>query len=482
MKKHIIFSGLLLSLMTLASCDGTYDDWAAPQHNDPEAAVTIPGFSATAASAIDLGQVGDSVKVFSLSTAALPTGVTMKNTRIVITPQDDPKDATVATLTTTNAGKIDSTTLQNAIVANYGKRPVARTYTMKVYSNAINAAGQAMLIDAGTINLVATPAAPFISSAYYMVGNMFGWDAASMAKFTHSSKDVYEDPVFSIEFKTTAKDQYWKIIPQTNADAGNIWLEGTTGVVGVAVDGDTSMSGTLVTTKPQAGKIAEPGTYLLSINMMDYTYTIEKTNKYYMVGGLQGWSDKNKTCMFYPQGSGVYSYTSNWSVGKDNLKIWDEDSFGNWDVAYGSVKDGAQDASGALVNSGAGAFKAPTNEYYTLTINMGAKTYTWTKLDNQSPTEYTKIGLIGGFNNWGSDYELTQVAPHNWNVTFTQTTTGELKFRANGGWDVNWGTKQNIGEKYYGTGTNGGDNITVPAGTYNVFFNDITGEFAFVAQ
>ena len=40
----------------------------------------------------------------------------------------------------------------------------------------------------------------------------------------------------------------------------------------------------------------------------------------------------------------------------------------------------------------------------------------------------------------------------------------------------------NIAEKYYGTGTNGGDNIKVPAGTYNVFFNDITGEFVFAAK
>jgi hypothetical protein len=88
--------------------------------------------------------------------------------------------------------------------------------------------------------------------------------------------------------------------------------------------------------------------------------------------------------------------------------------------------------------------------------------------------------LIGAFNQWSSDFEMTQTAPHNWYVKFTQKETGELKFRANGGWDVNWGTGMTIGKIYYGVGTNGGSNITLPAGNYEVFFNDITGNFAFV--
>lgn len=485
MKKYIIFSGLLMSLMLMSSCNGTYDDWASPQHNDPEDAIIIPGFTATAANAIDLRNAGDSVKVFSLSSAALPSGVTRQKTRMIITPQGDTKDATITKINTTGDGKLDSASLQNIIAMNYGKRPVARTYSAHVYSDAINANGQAILIDAGSVNLVVTPAAPFIASAYYLVGDMVGWDAIGMVKLSHSSLDVYTDPVFSIEFKTTAAGQNLKLIPQTNIDNNNFWYEGTQGVVGVKTDGDTSTSGSLVTASPGAIKIPDAGTYLLTINMMDYTYTIEKTSKYYIVGGLQQWNDKTATgmtCLFYPMGNGVYSYTTNWESGANNLKIWDQDSFGNWNAAFGSVKDGATDISGSLVNSGAGAIASPTTEFYTLTINMGSKTYQWTKCDNQSPTEYPKISIIGEFNGWGADYELTQVTKHNWYGKFTQTTTGDLKFRANDDWTTSWGNKQNIGDKYYGTAANGGSNFTVPAGTYNVYFNDITGQFAFVAQ
>lgn len=494
MKKHIIFSGLLMSLLLMSSCNGTYDDWASPQHNDPEDAITIPGFTATAANAIDLGKAGDSVKVFSLSSAALPAGVTRQKTRMIITPKGDTKDATITKINTTDDGKIDSASLQNIIAMNYGKRPVARTYSAHVYSNAINGNGQAILIDAGAVDIVATPAAPFIANAYYLVGDMAGWDATGMVKLSHSSKDVYADPVFSIEFKTTAAGQNLKLITQNNIDNNTFWNGGVQGVVGAKNNHDTSTSGSLATTSdatssptaasPGAIQIPDAGTYLLTINMMTYTYKIEKTNKYYLVGGLQGWTSDpatGMTCMFYPTGNGVYSYTANWESGKNTLKIWDQDSFGNWGSAIGSAVDGATDMSGSLVSSSAGAIGAPTSEYYTLTINMSSKTYEWQKSANQSPTAYAKVSIIGAFSGW-SDQELTQVTKHNWHGTLTQTTAGELKFRANDDWTDNWGIKQNIGDKYYGTATAGGDNMTVPVGTYNVYFNDITGQFAFVAK
>ena len=112
--------------------------------------------------------------------------------------------------------------------------------------------GQAVLIDAGKINVVVTPKAPYIASNYYLVGDMYGegkWTLADCVKFNHSDADVYEDPEFTLMVTTTKDNQYWKIIPQGNIDAGNPWeIENDPkGVVGVAINGDTSMSGSLVT-------------------------------------------------------------------------------------------------------------------------------------------------------------------------------------------------------------------------------------------
>ena len=52
----------MLSAMTFVSCNGDYDDWADPQSNPQEEAVTLPGYTATAADPIDLANPGTSAK------------------------------------------------------------------------------------------------------------------------------------------------------------------------------------------------------------------------------------------------------------------------------------------------------------------------------------------------------------------------------------------------------------------------------------
>lgn len=76
-------------------------------------------------------------------------------------------------------------------------------------------------------------------------------------EIAHSDADVYEDPVFTIMFTTTDDNQYWKIIPQGNVDAGNIWAveNNPKGVVGVEKDGDDAMSGTLLTTTSEGKRL-----------------------------------------------------------------------------------------------------------------------------------------------------------------------------------------------------------------------------------
>ena len=93
-------------------------------------------------------------------------------------------------------------------------------------------------------------------------------------------------------------------------------------------------------------------------------------------------------------------------------------------------------------------------------------TYKWTKLANQNPTEFKYVSLIGVGGKWneGDDIDLKQVAPHKWRD------------------DGNWGFAE--GQNYENKGTlitsGGSGNISVPAGTYNIYFNDITGAYAFV--
>lgn len=484
MKKSLLYSLFALAGFAFASCDGNYDDWASPQHNDPENAITIPGFSATATEAVDLANAGETVKLFTLSEATLPENTTLEKTRIILKPADEASALKneETELTATNSGEVETADLQTTINTVYGKKPLAREFKCHVYSD-VMANGQAMLVDAGEISVVATPKAPFISSAYYFIGNVNGWttDVNELVKykFSHSDADVYDDPVFTYMVKTTEADQYWKIVPQENIDANDVFAQG---VLGVKENGSTDTEGSLVTDNPQAGKFAEPGTYVVTLNMLDYTYSIVKVDSYYMVGGVYGWNAEAASKLaFYCEGGSKASITTQW-IGDANLKIWNRDNIGNWDAAWGSVKDGESAAEGDLVNSGANAFVCPEKgAYYTLTIDMAAKKYSWTKLDNQGPKAFSTVSIIGGFNSWNGDVDMAQTAPHNWYLRHSFSEGTEMKFRSNHNWDSdNWGGKaKSLANMIYAEET-GGDNINVPAGTYDIYFNDITGKFMFV--
>ena len=290
MKKLSLYVSIALAGLFMGSCSDDFTNWANPQTNPQEDAITIPGFTATAGQAIDFANVEtDSVSTFTLSEAALPAGFTLEKARLELTPQGV-ENATKTTVNASPEGKGAVADLASALESAFGKRPTARTFDAHVYVNAVKE-GQAVLIDAGNINLVMTPKAPFIDTNYYLVGNMTDWQLDTNLKFAHSDAGVYEDPIFTIVFTTTEDDQCWKIIPQGNVDAGNIWAveNNPKGVVGVEKDGDDAMSGTLLTTtskgeKANAGKIAKAGTYQMTINMMDYTYTIIQPRVYEHVG------------------------------------------------------------------------------------------------------------------------------------------------------------------------------------------------------
>lgn len=356
MKKLSLYISIALAGLFMGSCTGDYTDWANPQTNPQEDAITIPGLTATAADAIDLANVSeDSVSTFTLNTAVLPEGFKLADARVEVTPQG----VEGATKTTFNAGiegRAAAADLSDVVVNAYGKRPTARTFDAHVYLDAVKD-GQAVLIDAGKINVVVTPKAPYIASGYYLVGQMTDWNLDTNLKFTHSeAADIYEDPVFTIIFTTTDDNQYWKIIPQGNVDAGNIWAveNDPKGVVGVEKDGDDAMSGTLLTTtskgeKAQAGKIAKAGTYQMTINMMDYTYTIKQPTVYEYVGLIgvgNDWENDVDMTEVTP-----HNWFIETTIPEGNFKIranhkWDDSA--NWGYAKGQEFS----STGKLITSG----------------------------------------------------------------------------------------------------------------------------------
>ncbi len=206
--------------------------------------------------------------------------------------------------------------------------------------------------------------------------------------------------------------------------------------------------------------------------------------QFYVVGAQPGWSGAAAiTALLYPEGGDVYTYTTKFT-GAWDLKIWaEEDALTeNWDAAYGCETDGDNSPEGTIINENAQAISSPTAEYYTFTFDKHHMSYSWTKLDDQAPAEYSSISLIGNFNDWADDVDMIQVAPHNWYVEHTFTIDDvEFKFRANHDWGTNWGAAWTVsGENFAAIGVGGGDNIKCAKGTYRFYINDITSKICVV--
>ncbi len=99
-------------------------------------------------------------------------------------------------------------------------------------------------------------------------------------------------------------------------------------------------------------------------------------------------------------------------------------------------------------------------------------------------TNAQTISLIGsGVGSWSTDVPLTAGAGGNYSATgivFAPTLDNgvlkcEVKFRQDAAWTFNWGSASFP----TGTGTQGGANIVVIPGTYDVTFNITTGAYAF---
>lgn len=470
--------------MSMVSCTEDYTDWANPQTNPQEDAVAFGNGSVTPVDVINLADVKtEKVKVASIVAPTSSNTAYTPTYKINFDGQSFDIDAD---------GNMAKADLVNYITSKYGKRPTERDIDATLDAWLSNGSTAAKMATSETFQVKAQPEAPFIDAAYYLVGDLTDWGLDTKLKFAHSDADVYEDPVFTLMFTTTKDDQCWKIIPQGNVDAGNIWAveNAPKGVVGIEQDGDNAMSGKLLTTnskgdKAGAGKIAKAGMYQMTINMMEYTYTIKQiAPEYYLVGKLQEWSDKleNKTCLMYAETPMVQSYTTQWNDDA-NLKIWLGSDWGNWDNAYGAKDNGDNSVEGKIAGSGAIVCPEP-GAFYTFKVDFSTMTYKWTKLENQNPTAYEKVGLIGVGGDWDNDVDMTEVTPHNWFIE-KNIPEGSFKIRANHKWDdaANWGFAE--GQEFSSTGkliTSGGSkDIKVSAGKYRIFFNDITLEYAIIA-
>ena len=447
-----ILLGMTL-LMSMVSCTEDYTDWGNPQTNPQEEAVAFGNGSVAPVDVINLADVKtEKVKVASIVAPTSSDAAYTPTYKINIGGQAFDIDA---------EGNMAKADLVNYIVDKFGKRPTEHDIDATLDAWVSNGATAIKMATSETFQVKAIPEAPVIEEGYYLVGDMFfktkdqnGWTKEDAKAFNHSDKDVYDDPVFTITFETTKADQYWKIIPKKNIDSGDIWAAG---VVGPKVDGDDSMTGTLTNGDAKAGKIAKAGKYKLTINMMDYSYTIEEV-KYdpfiYFIGATDGWTNAEQKLALVDANTGTYTgflYCADPNNWGNQFKF--QRVAGSWDneinsSTFNTFEGAATNENGNIgVNAGEGV--------YYFDVNLANGTIKATKVET--------MGIIGGFNNWKGDAVMTWNAEeYCFEATKVGVTADGWKFRVNNGWDINLGgSLDNL--------TAGGDNIAVAGNTIKLY-------------
>lgn len=276
---------------------------------------------------------------------------------------------------------------------------------------------------AKTITVTPIPMDFSIESNYYLIGTINDWGLNSAYPFSHSEADVYDDPVFTIVVNITEEQAtegwWWKIATPKAVEDSNWDL-----VCGTEIDGDTALKGKLVIGKEcKAGCLKEAGTFLMTINMEELTWSFEKLSFMYTPGDSNGWSQNDSQKLMFDVDKGMYV---GYAYLKGNFKISSEP---NWDgTNYG---DGGEEGK-LSTDGGAGNLSVAEEGLYWLTVDTQKLTYTATKI--------TSIGAIGDMNGWGAQEPMTPSADFlTWTGDVTFAAGNGWKFRANDNWDINLG-------------------------------------------
>mgnify|MGYP001302391384 CR=1 FL=1 len=161
-----------------------------------------------------------------------------------------------------------------------------------------------------------------------------------------------------------------------------------------------------------------------------------------MPGSYQGWSPDNAATVKVLASPGSDSYYEGyaWFEAGTEFKITQG---GSWDVNWGG--------SGGTLVPGGDNFSITETGFYFITVDLDASTYSLLK---------TEWGIIGSATpgGWGSDQNMTYDAGEGAWVITLDLVAGEMKFRANDDWALNYGD----------TGANAilnrdGDNIVIPS-------------------
>ena len=446
MKKTLLYSLAAMASLALASCAGDYDDWANPQANEQEASAAKYGVTFANGSEAE-GSMADEDGIINLvtvnSTDSNVSGFTLKDLKV--------NGVAVNGTMIGNSVQVSASELEKLVCEqNKSRASVARNLNVETQVSINLASGDAVSITnkgetTGKFTPTATP--QLDEKGYYMLGQVNGneWDAKSPVWMNKISDGVYQ-----LKVTTTADKNWFKFYAGSNF-VSNDWDSINKGALGCKENGSEEAFGYILYNGDSWGELQTPvipgaGTWIVTLDMNNLTYTVGKP-VLYMAGDANGWATND-----YLAGEDGVHFTGFMYLNQNGFKFCTQPE--GKGTNYGADFNTAADAANITMTEEAG--------YYKVDVDLESKSYVLTPI--------TTIGIIGSAspNGWDSDVDMTYV-PYNaetkalgyWEAKDITLASGEIKFRANDDWAINWGGDVNAL-------TQGGGNISVDAGTYDI--------------
>lgn len=287
MKKYMLFGGVMCAMLGLSSCDESFNDWAAPSVNDPEAALADYGIDVTGSGVevkMNDAERPDSIRLVSISSTNEEV-VSLEYDKVTINDCKIPyvvkgKDVYVGTYA------IDSL----ARLALKSQKYETRELKVSVDAHAKLQSGSSVAFTKEVIQKETPIETPAVDpNGYYLLGevNGNGWNPEEPVWFAKVADGIYEVTVTT----ENEGENWYKFYGGT--DAGN-WDGANAHVMGCDTNGDGSLFNYINWSADlQCPIISGKGKWKVRLDVNNWTYTINEVKPdLFLTGSNYDWGGK----------------------------------------------------------------------------------------------------------------------------------------------------------------------------------------------
>lgn len=365
MKKYMLFGGVMCAMLGLSSCDESFNDWAAPSVNDPEAALAAYGIDVTGSGKevnMNDAELPDSIRLTSISSTNEEV-VSLEYDKVTINGCKIPyvikgNDVYVGTYA------IDSL----ARLSLQSQKYETRELKVSVDAHAKLKSGSSVAFTKEVIQKETPIETPAVDpNGYYLLGQVNGneWNPEEPVWFAKVADGIYEVTVTT----ENEKENWYKFYGGT--DAGKDWDSANAHQMGCDVNGDGSLFNYLNwSANLQTPVINGKGKWKVRLDVNNWTYTINEVKpNLFLTGSNYGWGDK--WLQLVPFHSSEEDF---WSI----IYLHEDEAFkfapqASWVDDFGFTGTTINDEAGAKITSSTdGNFVVGKAGWYLLKVQNGA--------------------------------------------------------------------------------------------------------------